>query len=64
MNSNGNFPITYYVRTVVTRYGESYEEIVRSSGGMIPKNEGNADYREYLNWLEEGNAPEEWNPEA
>jgi hypothetical protein len=30
----------------------------------IPIDEGNRNYREYLAWLEEGNVPEEWNPEV
>ncbi len=28
-----------------------------SDGAHIPQDEGNADYREYLNWVEEGNTP-------
>ena len=28
----------------------------------IPKSESNADYLEYLKWLDEGNTPEEWEP--
>jgi hypothetical protein len=30
----------------------------RSDGAWIPTDTGNADYREYLNWLAEGNTPD------
>ena len=30
-----------------------------SDGAFIPKNKSNRDYQEYLEWLEEGNTPEE-----
>jgi hypothetical protein len=33
-------------------------------GTIIPFDPANTDYQEYLAWLEEGNVPEEWNPEA
>jgi hypothetical protein len=29
----------------------------------IPADEGNADYREYLAWVAEGNVAEPWQPE-
>lgn len=29
----------------------------------IPEDLHNNDYQEYLSWLAEGNAPEEWKPE-
>lgn len=29
-----------------------------SDGATIPNDPGNRDYREYLDWLEEGNTPE------
>ena len=29
-----------------------------SDGAFIPNDPGNRDYREYLDWLEEGNTPE------
>ena len=30
-----------------------------SDNAFIPKNEANTDYQEYLQWLDEGNTPEE-----
>ncbi len=37
--------------------------IVRiSDGSFIPKDAGNRDYQEYLNWLREGNQPEPYIP--
>ena len=30
-----------------------------SDNALIPKDEGNKDYQEYLEWVAEGNTPEE-----
>jgi len=41
--------------------------IVKDDGdgnvSYIPEDPTNTDYQQYLAWLEEGNVPEEWNPE-
>jgi len=37
---------------------------LKGTNTWIPKNTDNTDYQQYLAWLEEGNVPEEWNPEV
>lgn len=56
----------YYLRTIIPRDADSYQVIMRDAaygGGQIPINEVNADYKQYLAWLAEGNTPEEWQAE-
>lgn len=43
---------------------ETEKYIIRFDGAWIPQDLGNIDYQKYLLWLEEGNMPEEWNPDA
>ena len=39
---------------------ENTEQILRiEDNAFIPKDEANTDYQEYLQWLDEGNTPEE-----
>lgn len=39
-------------------------KIVGETVSFIGVDPANRDYQEYLAWLEEGNVPEEWNPEG
>jgi hypothetical protein len=48
------------IHTYEIRYKTS---IKRSDGVWIPFDEANSDYKEYLEWVAEGNVAEEWNPE-
>ena len=43
---------------------EDKQFIIKNDAEWIPMDPANTDYQEYLAWLEEGNIPEEWNPEA
>ena len=51
---------TYKLYNVPTEYkGMVMESIIRKEdGAMIPKDEANTDYQEYLEWVAEGNTPE------
>ena len=51
---------TYKLYNVPTEYkGMVMESIIRKEdGAMIPKDEANTDYQEYLAWVAEGNTPE------
>ena len=44
----------------VTFTGLDGVEYVRGPAGQFPKDEDNADYRAYLEWLAAGNVPQPW----
>lgn len=51
--------MTYTIRNI----GHVDEpQIIREDGAVIPHDEANRDYREYLAWIAEGNKPQEWEP--
>tara|TARA_R100001460_G_scaffold49978_1_gene88295 strand:+ start:349 stop:522 length:174 start_codon:yes stop_codon:yes gene_type:complete len=51
---------TYKLYNVPTEFkGMVMESIIRKEdGAMIPKDEANTDYQEYLEWVAEGNTAE------
>ena len=46
--------VTYTISKNIS--GEPYG-VIRSDGVAIPPDDKNADYQEYLKWIEEGNYP-------
>jgi hypothetical protein len=48
----------YQIRTIA---GITF--VYHSVKGVIPNDELNVDYLEYVQWLFNGNTPEEWQPE-
>lgn len=54
----------YSVDTYTMLSGEVFSTLRRSDGVWVPLDPANTDYQQYLAWLEEGNVPEEWNPEG
>jgi len=50
----------YSIITLTHRDGSTTEQIKRNSDNAhIPTDEANKDYQEYLEWVAEGNTPEE-----
>ena len=37
--------------------------VVENTISFVPTDPSNSDYQQYTRWLEEGNTPEEWNPD-
>ena len=54
----------FYLRRTVGVLGEIIESVIADDGRQFSVTEENADYRSYLAWLDEGNEPQEWNPES
>lgn len=52
-----------FLNPITNDYEDSGLLVRVSNGDIIPPVEENIDYQEYLAWVEEGNVPEEWNPE-
>ena len=49
---------------VVTQDGVMYGVVRLEDVAHIPLDPANRDYQEYIEWVEEGNVAEEWNPDA
>ena len=52
----------YWILT--SKYDFIPSVIRREDGLWIPMDINNVNYRKYLEWVEEGNVAEEWNPEV
>jgi hypothetical protein len=53
----------YYICEITNPENEVCQFLFDENNLQIPFSESNSDYREYQEWLAEGNTPEEWNPE-
>ena len=56
----------YFVKESPMYEGQYTIECDMGDGRWLsfPPAEDNYDYQQYLEWLAEGNTPEEWNPDA
>lgn len=53
----------YKIKTIQV-FNQETILIVRDDDAQISTDEENADYRDYLAWVAEGNTAEEWQPES
>lgn len=53
--------MSFYIKTFLTPLQEEIKTIYLNGYGDV--SEESYIYQEYLKWLEEGNTPEEWNPD-
>jgi hypothetical protein len=41
---------------------QNIEYLRNDNGSWIPKDSNNCDYQKYLQWINDGNVPEPWEP--
>lgn len=54
----------YFISTSILDNSQMIVRRVGDATMWIPMDAGNVDYQAYLEWVSEGNTPEDWQPEG